>query len=186
MIIVQSGRFASGFPAITDSFNRADNASSLGSTDTGQAWTDNGTFGISTNQMYRTSTVDGELAWITAGVTDMTTSITVSAFGGQTGAVARMTDTSNFYLAHVATGGQVTIYKCVAGGFTQLATTATAFTTGDVLGLKVAGTQITSLRNGATIDSVSDSALTTGTLAGVRAGNTSTTWRIDAFSVTSP
>lgn len=67
---------AAGFTTITDSFNRADNASTLGTADTGQAWSGTGTWGILGNaarcvatndtwQTVETGLSDGYVATVT-------------------------------------------------------------------------------------------------------------------------
>lgn len=85
-----------GASSITDSFNRANSTTTLGNTDTGQAWTVlAGTWGISSNQAYCLS-VDGRyMASVTSG-TNVEVQVWLAA--GQFPAVfARASSSSAFY-----------------------------------------------------------------------------------------
>lgn len=161
---------------IDDSFNRADSATTLGNTDTGQAWTANrGTWGISSNQAYCVTAVDNDLASVDWGSPNMTVSVKMVAQALQRfyGVVARMTDASNYYMAMVAEGASVYLFKCVAGSYTVLVgPTSVSPPANAVLSLQASGTSLVVKINGTTVISTTDSTFTTGNRAGLRFGST--------------
>lgn len=174
---------ASGFTPITDSFNRADNASSVGTTDTGQAWTtNNGTMGINSNELYCTALSSDAVCTVDSTITDVRVKgvPTTTLVGRYFGVVGRCVDNNNYYLAQSDSAAS-SIYKKVAGSFTQLANFGTAMATNDQLQLRCNGTTIELLVNGTTVLSTTDSSLTTGTRCGIRFSITSL--RADSFAV---
>jgi hypothetical protein len=162
---------------VADTFNRADSATSLGTTDTGAAaWSAlQGTWGLSANQAYvavgDASTVC--VAVVDASAADCTVAVDLSVNGGgnpQAGLAFRATDANNFYLAEVTMGaaGTPKIYKRVAGTYTAIATGASiTFNGGETLSVELAGNSITVKRNGSTIVSVTDSTFPSATKHGL-------------------
>lgn len=177
---------ALGFATITDSFNRADSASVLGNTDTGQAWTTQaGTCGISSNEFYVSTPVGSQgIATIDSGITDVRVKVTAKAFSSNRfiGVVGRFVDGNNFYLAQADTAAS-SLYKKVAGSFTQLGSFGAAAVVNDIIELRCVGTSIALYINGSSVISVTDSALTSGTLCGIRFGTSASTPRADSFVV---
>lgn len=109
-------------PVIADSFNRANDAGSLGSADTGELWTPRkGTWGISANKGYNPT--GGE--WDVVSVDDVTPDRIVkvvlpdNTFGGSdkgAGLVARLSDLNNFWFFFIYRGGGTDCLPC-AGKF---------------------------------------------------------------------
>ena len=116
-------------PIVRDSFDRADSAITLGSADTGQAWTKlAGTWGISSNKAYLVSNTGQAVAVIDSGyanlnyTVDITTSPTASRV--DCGLVFRATDNSNFLLLAIeksATANTIKLWKNDAASFGVLA-----------------------------------------------------------------
>lgn len=79
--VLASARRSSVGVVVSDSFNRADSASSLGTADTGQVWSSAvGTWGISSNRAYAVGTPSNTwAASVNAGANPSTTTIMVSA-----------------------------------------------------------------------------------------------------------
>jgi hypothetical protein len=168
-----------------DGYNRANSATTLGSTEVGGlAYTSVvGPWGVRNGRAYNPGG-NGGMVYVDAAVTDAT----FTAIAGDTvapynlndncGLMARYTDSTHFYLVQVSSTA-IQIYKC-NGGFTLLAQTTTTITPGiTVMGIKVNGTTIQSLKNGTVVDSVTDSSLTTGTKYGYRFGNSSDQYNFD-------
>lgn len=133
---------------VSDSFNRAD-AASLGSADTGQAWTAHvGTWGITSNRASNQSAAPSiETASVNAGIADGEVEVTLAVLGGVPGVVARLTDGSNF-LVFLSTGTEVRLWKVVAGAFTLLGSFTVAVAAGDVLKVRLSGSDVRAYHNG--------------------------------------
>lgn len=185
-VLLNPFRFGVAGPVVSDLFNRADSAVSMGNADTGQAWANLlGTWGILSNRAYNAVGSADASAGIEAGATDVTVTATIVTRDAGSCVIARAQDTANYYLVLNASGGTNTIlYKKVAGAYTQLGSTVTGGTEGDVIALKATGTAIKAYRNTIEIISVTDGALTTGTKAGLRADTAGA--KFDTFSVTTP
>jgi hypothetical protein len=176
---------------ITDSFNRADNSSSLGTTDTGQAWsTFQGTWGIGTNRAQAVTHADNDTAYVTTPSADMTISAKIAAVTGVTapGLIARATAVNNYYMAQAQFNGGTNafyLFKQVAGSYTQLGMSAVVPVVGDTFAISAIGTSIRVIVNGSTLISVTDSTFSVGTKAGFRCGASGggVTLFFDDFSV---
>lgn len=160
----------------SDSFTRADSATTMGSTPTGsKAWTAiDGTWGIASNKAYMASAPSAGIGLVTvdAGVADCTLSAVVSTTSGNPscGLVFRATDVNNWYVAEIQVGAAYTpkIYRRISGTLTTIATGASVtFAAGDTLSVVLSGSSITVKRNGTTIVSVTDSTYTTQTKHGL-------------------
>lgn len=166
---------------VTDSFNRADNASSLGTADTGQTWTALGTavFGISSNQAYQSGGGAQALAVVETGESDGTVQVTV-AVTGDAGFCFRSTNEGSNWMWN----GQTLFSEEGAGNFNSHGAAASADTAGDVIAAVLAGDQITIKRNGTTIlGPITSSYNQTVTKHGIRI-NGDTAVRFDNFSFT--
>ena len=168
-------------PIVSDSFNRANNALSLGSADTGQPWSAVvGTWGISSNQAYCPTNVGNSIAVVDAGVSNGMVQVTTAVIvGGDIGLVARLTDGSN-YIRAIFEGGTWFLQKCVAGVFTTLASAAGAQSAGDILQLSF-GSLITLRQNGVLLLSSSDAFNQSATKAGLTVISSAATF--DNFAV---
>lgn len=178
--IMAASRRRTSFVTITDSFNRADSATTLGNTDTGQPWsilTPATTFGISSNKAYIITGNAQRHAVVDAAVSDCTVTVTVSG-DTDTGMCFRATDTDNLWITNGAN-----LFKRVATNFTSMGTFA--YTTGDTISAVLSGTSIILKKNGSTLLSLTDSFNQTATKHGLRNFN-SLASRWDDFSITVP
>ena len=119
---------------ITDSFDRADNASVIGNTDTGQAWTIpfGGTWGIISNEAYQSANAGGGgnkapaiLIDSTKSNIDLSVNVTTQQTGNSVGAglIFRYLDGSNYWLWYFyrGGGGGASWYLQKDGGATTIA-----------------------------------------------------------------
>lgn len=110
---------------VTDTFTRADNASSLGVADTGHAWTTHaGTMGINGNRAYcptlgSIGTFTGSIATVETGEADVTIDITMptarSAISFD-GIIFRYSDNNNFLLARYSWQNVRVQFDTMVGG----------------------------------------------------------------------
>lgn len=114
---------------ILDSFNRANSAVSLGNADTGETWiAQSGTWGIAANKAYLAANAaanDTAVLDTGTGDGDLVVDVTLSATNNRAdvGLIIRDADVNNYLLlafSKVAGFNQMTLYKRVAGVFTQL------------------------------------------------------------------
>ena len=136
-----------------DSFDRANNASSLGNADLGGAWTAHlGTWGIDANQG-RLQTADPggiNLATLTTTKSDVQHTVTFSGNIGQSWSVFRLVDASNYMLVSAQDANTVKLFSVVATSFTELGSAAQVWADGDVVQVYAQGTSITVRVNGVT------------------------------------
>jgi hypothetical protein len=135
---------------VNDTFDRANSAVSLGTADTGQAWTAHvGTWGISSNQGYLATTGGGsrDVAALDALAANAAALVTLATVGsGTLGVNARLTDSLN-YLITVFHSGSLFIQKVDAGATTTLSSKVLATANGDVLKLTASGNALVSYVN---------------------------------------
>lgn len=119
-----------------DTFTRADSASTMGSAESGQAWTpSSGTWGVASNKAYSASDADDDLTLLESSVANARLSCTISGnlhtFGNGRfpQLVFRAVDASNFLYVDMAVGN-VRLWKRVAGTFTMITQAATTTTSG--------------------------------------------------------
>lgn len=186
-------RYAVTGPIVSDSFDRANNAS-LGSADTGQVWTNYvGACGIDNNQAWAPTLVSGTaIALLDAGVADGTFSIAVSSrplTGNRDDALLfRAAGGSDFLMArHNAAVNLVTLHKCVAGSFTQLADAALTEPDPYTVTVVASGANITVSIDGVqyinhTLSAGDQTAFGANTLVGMRVRNINA--RLDNLLVT--
>lgn len=156
-----------------DSFQRADNPASLGTSDSGVTWTTlAGTFGILAGQAYNPS---GALSHATVdlGMSDCAVRWTLPTEQTASAVLIRCTNVNNLYYLRV-NGGAYTLSKIVAGVFTQLVTGTLQSHSGDTLTVVCNGPKITWYVNGVLDTTWSDAFNQTETHFGVRCQDTNT------------
>ena len=140
-----------GVTDVVDSFNRADNATTLGTADSGHVWTSHaGTWGIATNQArehastggYAFATVDSGRASFTAQVT-----LAVATDTEFPGIVFSFTDPDNALWA-IADATTLYLQKREAAVTTTLSSVANALANGQVLKVTRSGSAIEVFING--------------------------------------
>lgn len=171
----------------TDNFNRADTTSAIGTpSDGGSAWTQqSGTWGISTNQGYESGAGSQTSAVLESSVANVDVQATINVAAADCGLIARAADDNNYLLLITSTVvGGFTIYKRVAGSFTNIASASFTVSNGDVCKFEVDSSNLLQgFQNGVSKVSVTDSAGSTNTKHGIRSNNVSTA-RFDDFSIT--
>lgn len=175
VIVVTTSTPVAGNIVAIDSFSRQNNASTMGSADTGQVWApQSGTWGISDNRAYAVAAGTTLLA-VGASDVDLTAEVTRPAIGTIGIAVRASGDTKRLAL-YFNTGSSV-LMLAVIGGTTPetLGTYDSALGAGvsGTLRLKAVGTAVTAYLNGtavmtATLSSA-QAALLDGTAVALRA-----------------
>lgn len=159
---------------LLDDFNRANENPLSG----GGNWTsvveqtDSGGLQLSSNVVAKTGsgTTWSESYWNAASFgpnTEITAKINSISASDAFGLWVRLTNpglsTMNGYLADFDfNNGNLTLYRCVSGAFTQLAasTGISTYSAGDIIGFSAIGTTLTATRNGSTIKTLTDSTIT--------------------------
>ena len=156
-----------------DSWGRADGA--VGVAPSGHTWSVSGAWAIRSTRLSPLGAGDGATCTIDLGVgnADHIVEVTYYPLGEQGGIIARRSDGSNFYFANITAAGDLSLYKRVAGAYTQIgAVTGGVPTTGvSLVALSCKGSAITASVSGVTVISVTDSSLPAGTGVGFRHGN---------------
>lgn len=163
---------------VQDSFNRADNTTSLGVTDTGQTWENIiAGFGILGNQAY-TATQGDRVAVVNSGVSDGKVQITHAVYHQYSKVFWRFTDVSNCYWIEANL-----IRKKVGVTTTTIATLSQTIATGDTLRIELNGSSHTIYKNGVQVGAFTDSFNQAATKHGI--GIYATAARLDNFLVES-
>lgn len=173
----------------SDTFNRADSSSSLGSpSDGGSAYAgSSGTFGISSNRAYAPGAVGtglGSVRVLDAGSADAEVQFTIVTKSNYWSAALRWTDDSNFDAAFFDTSS-VQFYKVVGGTVSSFGSLqSVAWADGDVVKVTVSSTTYNVYRNGSLVlGPVTHSSANAGTYHGF--GVFSNTFiRIDDLTIT--
>ena len=187
---------SAGGGVITDTFTRANNASSLGNTETGQAWQIiDGTWGVVNGTMYKSAGAadSRNRAVVDFGSTDMLVTITLAnALGGiaYPGIIAGFENEDAYYMLVLLS--QSTVIRRAGGSsatiISALGTTGAGETMS--LGIKEVGgsTVVTAFRNGVQIGTYTDSLAgrPVGTKAGVYSFSSNTQTRFDNFQIEAP
>lgn len=185
MTAVVAASYVAGASAIvSDSFTRANSATSLGTADTGQAWVPlSDTWGITSNTAYKVTASNQGYVVIDSGVSDCTITVTVSGTTTAGGGITfRATDVSNLWFVECGSGAS-SVYKSQTGsGLTQMASGWAAFAAGDVMSVVLSGTSINVKKNGTSIGTLTNAFNQTATKHGLR--DYTGTIRLDDFSVT--
>jgi len=153
-----------------DSFNRVDNASSLGTADTGETWvTLTGTPRIISNQASATTGV--YRGYIETGITDCAVSAKFPAIVTAGAALMfRIVDVNNRYYVGVYPTSLI-FGKFVSGTQTAITTVTLTFVAEEIVKAIVDGTSIKVYVNGVEQINTTDSDLTTGTKCGIGIGD---------------
>ncbi len=173
----------------TDTFNRADSASALGTpSDGGSAWVaQSGTWGISSNQGYDVTGGSQETAVLEASASDVDVQVTLVLAGNSEGLIARSAGDNDYLLFVFQTSSnELYLYKRVGGSFTDLngGAVSSTITSTDVFKLSVSGSTVNCYQNGVLkIGPITTTAGQTNTKHGLRAHSSSGA-RFDTFSIT--
>jgi hypothetical protein len=171
---------------VSDSFNRADSTTALGTADTGQIWSAlSGVWGISSNQAYWI-TGNPSLHVVESGQSDVQISLDSIVTGSSIcGAIGfRATDASNYWFFR-NNAGTNNLYKVVGGTATLVSSLAYALSAGTYTFKVVAnGSTIECYINGILQFTATDTHNQTATKHGVR-NHATTTARFDNFLVQS-
>lgn len=176
---------AAAGPLVSDTFDRPDSTTSLGTADTGQVWAAlDGTWGIETNRAYTPGGGLDRQAVVESGASDVTVEVTVPVVTTGAGVVGRSVDGSNYWLWTWEAGvPRMALYKRVGGGHTLVGSySLAALPDGSRLGLRMTGTTVVGLLDGMDVLTVTDSAHQTATRHGMRVYNSDIT-RLDNFRV---
>ena len=184
-----------GAGVVTDSFNRANSTTGLGSTDTGQPWVQLGTgiVGIDNNQAYAATSF--AFAVVDYGSPNMRVSIKQAVPGDYfSGICARnAADGSSGYQIDTGSGSGSTakVWSKNTAGVDTPITSGYPITAGDTLTLSCkdvsGGTEVKLIVNGATLQTVlvTDPLRPMGTWAGIRPYNNGNI-RLDDFRIEAP
>ena len=186
---------AASIAAITDSFNRADSTTGLGTTDTGQTWEQIGTgiLGIIGGTAYRVTS--NAAAVVDFGQADMMVSHKIVVSGDYfAGHFARYVDANNCYSLDTSSAGglgQVKVMRVIGGSSIATGATIASIANGDTLGVSykevAGGTEIKMYKNGVLVATDTDrtAGRPMGTKAGLKPHNNGNI-RLDDFRIEVP
>lgn len=172
----------------SDDFNRANSTTTLGTSTSGHAWTNNaGTMGIISNEAYAPTATQLNIATIDPLNADVTVSAKVSALasGQVLGLVFRYSTTTNYWRWRRTTGNQLQLEKVVSGTPTAVGGLVGDIVAGDTLKVVMNNHNIELYVNNTFISAHTDSFNATATRCGLLTDNPSGTTRFDDFSVSS-
>lgn len=159
----------------TDTFDRTDSTTNLGSTDGGtvSAWTQKaGTWGINSNTAYISAAATSE-ATIPGSADFEEVSVTVSTWAsGTAGVVFRFTDTSNFWWFGGTVGGEPSLNDVTGGSTTSYSvggvpSSRNTLVAGDKLRVRAHGSVIECFRNDILVLTLSSTTRSSATLVGM-------------------
>ena len=197
LLALLGARVAAAVSAITDTFTRADSATSLGTTETGQAWEIvGGTWGVTNGTMYKS--VGGAStrahAVVDWGSADMSVTVQIPSRGTAAGypcLVGRFVDEGNGYFVQL-NPSPGTLARRVGGVNTVVISNLGTTVAGDSMKLSIreqgGGTVLTVYRNGTQVSTYTDTAVgrPAGTRAGVFSYGVYVDARFDNFTVEAP
>lgn len=160
MIILSGSGSASTGVLVTDSFDRADDAGSLGNADTGQTWQVHGTGSILTNRarfVALGSTPTAGLAWIDSGGSDGTLEVTFTTLNNSISLLFRLTDANNYLQLNWDGGIGWRLLKREAGVLGTVDTFAGGAANGDVMTVILSGSSIDCEKNAVALGSTTSS-----------------------------
>lgn len=172
---------------LVDNFTRADSPTTINPPSDGLAsWVvqSGPLWGISSNQGYCVSPAPSQATVVRdAAIADCVVQCTTAVTGNNLGLCSRASDDNNYILwfGNSATNAQ-SIYKRVAGSFTQLNTQTTTLANNDVYNCTANGSTLTFLINGAHSLTASDGFNSTATKCGLRV-DASNLARFSSFSI---
>jgi hypothetical protein len=162
-------------PPPDDSFNRADNTTSLGSTDTGQPWVAlSGVWGIYNNHGMTYDGAYGQhVAAFDCAWADFDLSAVIAKVGLDAGFVVRASDDNNYILIGLGTTEGCGVWKKAGGSWTNLiAYDNLPWADGDTIRIVTSGDTITVYRNGALWNTFTEAFNNTATMVGIRDNDT--------------
>lgn len=164
---------------VSDTFDRADNPTALGTADSGQVWT-NRTNGLKvlSNQAAPIASGAQNIATIPAGVANVRVEWTQAALGTAAGAILRWTDASN----HIRVVCSSTTLTVAEAGGTGSASIPGTYAIGDRFAAEAVGSSLKVYQNGNLLTTVALSTILTPTDCGIWAGATAS-FRLDDFKV---
>lgn len=175
---------AAGGTGASDNFNRADDASSLGTSSGGQVWSaEAGTWGISSNQGYLPTPTTDARAVVETGLANCTIQVTLATIGNRPGLAFRHIDSGNYLSVFRVGGLGYQLFKRVAGSWTEMHTESMSTANGDVLKLVLNGSSIEFWVNAVLKESLTESANSSGTEHGLYHESGSESARWEDFSV---
>lgn len=161
---------AGGGPEVEDTFDRADSGT-LGTTDTGQAWTTHaGTFEIVSDRAYSISSNGVFVSTVDAGFSDIDMSVVSDRLNVSTsdpGVVFRFVDINNYWSLTLST--QTYLHKRVAGTYTAVRTLGGYGTGTHTVRITAVGSAIECFVGGSSIMTATDSDHSTATKHGIDA-----------------
>ncbi|MCM3130945.1 hypothetical protein ACFQ3J_00405 [Paenibacillus provencensis] len=170
---------------VSDTFNRADNNTSLGTADTGQAWQAlSGVFGIvgNTAQLI-TAAGTTNTAVVDSGISNCVIKATLATNSVITRIAFRVTDATNMIFVQSNQGSSnYQILRVVDNAQTSIATVSRAPAAGDEITVNLDGSSIVVLINGTQAMSVTEAFNLTATKHGIGVRNTPSS-SIDNFRV---
>lgn len=167
---------------VLDSFDRADNSSSLGNADTGQAWTAAaGTWGVLGNLGYKSAGVSNDLAIVDSTLADATVQVTLSTAASIAGLALRFSSLGNDWRFIAVSGNSFLLQRGVGAAYTTVASISQTVNNGDVMKAVMSGTGFTCYVNGVQVFTASDSTYQTATKHGLH--TSPLTPRFNDFSV---
>jgi len=183
------GCISSFLASIVDSFDRANSTNSLGSTDTGQAWTNSviygNAIGISSNAAYSAANVRCA-AVVETGNASGSITFVVGTYADYIGQTFRYTDSNNYCIGQFFTSiGKFWVEGKLSGtsfGASNIAgyfLTGVTLANGDTVKITMSGTTITLYVNGTSKGSLTIAQNATATKHGITMNGT--TARISSF-----
>jgi hypothetical protein len=171
---------------VSDSFNRANSTTTLGTTDsynggTAKSWqtVNAAIFGINSNQAYQVSGTNG-IAFIDAGVSDCSVSFINTTGLTYSNPIVRIVDVNN-HISIQNDGTKLFVYKRVSGTYTSLGSVAYVQSVNDLIKVRMQGTTIEVFVNGVSKITVTATEYATSTKHGFSPADT--TRRFDNFQI---
>lgn len=176
-------------PSVSDTFTRADSATSLGSAETGQVWTAlAGTWGISAGRAYCAAVEGGgtnrSAVAVDSGASDGTVGVTLAVVASESRVLFRASDVQNGFIVQAATDRYI-LYRREAAVYTALGTYLAAPASGDRVEVVLSGNSIRVRINGVERIAVTSTFNLTATRHGLGMGDGggAATARFDNFRV---
>jgi len=168
---------------VFDTFDRANASGVLGTTFSGDAWANDSGFDIASNAA-RANTDTLSVPDVTLGVSDQVVEVQLAAIGAgdEVGVVLRKTDASNYYRVYVDKGSnEVILEKVVATVVTELSSPAFTVGTSHEIKAMIQGSRIRVWVDFRLYIDITDTALATGTKAGLMARTANGTTTFENF-----
>ena len=170
---------------VSDTFNRADSSSSMGTADTGQVWVAlQHTWGIDTNRAYDTSASSDGTCYVESSNADCTIQVTLTTFGSKAGFTFRVQDLNNHYIIRMQSGtNDVVCFRRQGGTYNaQGNNSISAPANGDVIKMVLRGSLAMFFMNGVLKLAFSNSTFSTETKHGLHTLSDNTS-RFDTFTI---